>query len=158
MTEPDAGVVMFLSTLNEGSFRGENPARLNDEPYDFVKTFFDDAAFAVQTGGVDPAALERASARNDERFESFLTKSRAKIAGTEKDRPPSPYLYAKRTSGAPLAKGEVASRMFSLLEKLRGDCIGDEEAHLEGATRSLDVALFAQIAEGVVSRLKRKAA
>src|SRR5437762_3807189 len=109
----DPSVVMFLSTLDEASFRGANPGRIDDEPDDFVKKFFDDAAFAVQSG-IDPAVLERASARNDERFGTFLEKSRAKIAGEKKEPAPSPYLFAKSVSGAPFAKGEVASRMFSL--------------------------------------------
>ena len=35
----DPSVVMFLSTLDEASFRGANPARIDDEPDDFVKKF-----------------------------------------------------------------------------------------------------------------------
>ena len=51
MTEPDAGVLMFLGTVNETSCRGENPARVNDEPDgDCVKQFVDSAAFAMESG------------------------------------------------------------------------------------------------------------
>jgi hypothetical protein len=159
-SEQDAGVLLFLSTLNESGFRGENAARVNDEqPDDFVKIFIEDTQFKADTG-IDETQLAREVSAIDSRFTDFLEKSRAKIAGGAKeDRTRrSPYLFAKRISDAPLAKSEVASRMYSLLDKLRADCVGDEETQLERAARCLDIPGFCELSERIVGRLKARAA
>lgn len=157
MSEHDAANILFKSYLNESSFRSESGAQQNDEVGDAVEHFIQDRQFAVASG-IDAAALEREVSAIDERFETFLEKSRAKIAGAKKEPAPSPYLFAKSVSSAPLAKGELASRMFSLLDKLRDDCVGNEETLLEKATRALDVAAFSELAERIIGRLKARAA
>jgi hypothetical protein len=60
-------------------------------------------------------------------------------------------------AGDRLAKGEVASRMASLLTKLRPDCTAAEERQLEAAAAALDVACFVEITENIIARLKRAA-
>src|SRR2546430_1557436 len=145
MSESDAANILFKSYLNESSFRSESGARQNDEVGDAVRDFIEDRQFTVASG-IDSAQLEHETARIDERFETLIEKSRAKI-GARKDSAdrPSPYLFAKAT--APLAKGELASRMLTLFEKMRGDCIGDEETLLEKAARALDIPAFCEISE-----------
>jgi hypothetical protein len=59
----------------------------------------------------------------------------------------------QKSTDAPLAKGELVSRLYSFLEKLRPHCINDEAEQLEKAVRCSDVALFAQIGEGILSRV-----
>jgi len=157
MSEPDAANILFKSYLSESSFGSGSGAQQNDELADFVKDFIEERAFQVQSG-IDEVQLAREVSAIDSRFETFLEKSRAKIAGAKKESTPSPYLFAKRISDAPLAKGEVASRMYSLLEKLRSDCENDEETQLERAAKCLDVAGFAELAERIVGRLKARAA
>ncbi len=157
MSEQDAALVLFKMHINEPGFRGQNPAQQNDELGDAVRDFIEDRQFAVASG-IDAAAFDREVSRIAERFENVIQKSRAKIAGAKKEPAPSPYLFAKSVSGAPLAKGEVASRMFGLLEKLRDDCVGNEETLLEKAARALDVAAFSELAERIVGRLKARAA
>jgi hypothetical protein len=58
------------------------------------------------------------------------------------------YLF----EGVPFAKGEIASRLYSFLEKMRPALIGDEEKLLEKAIKASDVAAFAEISEGVFDR------
>jgi hypothetical protein len=158
MSEADAATALFKSYLNESTFSAVHGAQQNDELGDAVKDFIEGRQFAIESG-VDPAALERETAANDERFDKFLEKRKQIAAGTNTKKEParSPYLYAKRID-APLAKSEIASRMYSLLEKLRADCVGDEETQLERAARCLDIPGFCELSERIVGRLKARAA
>jgi len=64
-----------------------------------------------------------------------------------------PIGRVKKYSDAKLAKGEVVSRVYSFLEKLRPHSINDEAEQLAKAARASDVALFAQIGESVLARV-----
>lgn len=64
---------------------------------------------------------------------------------------------SEKHSGAPLAKAEVSSRMFSLLAKLRPDCVDDEATQLEKAAKALDLACFTEIVEDIIERMKQAA-
>jgi hypothetical protein len=69
----------------------------------------------------------------------------------------SPVLFA-RPVGTPLAKGDLTLRMRSLIAELEPACIGNEATLLEKSVAALDVSAFAEIAEGIVRRLKARRA
>ncbi len=155
MSEPDAANILFKSYLNESSFSAVHGAQQNDELGDAVKDFIEGRQFAIESG-VDCVKLDRETARNDSRFETFLEKRAQIAAGGKKEAVPSPYLYAKRID-VPLGKGEIMSRMLRLVDQLRADCSATELELLEKSVTALDIPCFCQVAESVVSRLKRAA-
>ncbi|SRR5258708_569714 len=56
--------------------------------------------------------------------------------------------------GKPLAKSELTSRMFRVLEQIRSFCQGGEAALLEKSIKALDLTAFAELAEPVLARMK----
>jgi len=59
--------------------------------------------------------------------------------------------------GVPLAKSELTSRMFHVVEQIRSFCVGAEAEQLEKAVRALDITAFAELAEPVLARMKHAA-
>ena len=57
--------------------------------------------------------------------------------------------------GKPLAKSELTSRMYRVVEQIRDFCQGGEAALLEKAIKALDLTAFAELAEPVLVRMRR---
>jgi hypothetical protein len=53
-----------------------------------------------------------------------------------------------------LAKSELTSRMFAVLEQIRSFCIGEESELIDKAVRALDLTAFAELAEPILARMK----
>jgi hypothetical protein len=56
--------------------------------------------------------------------------------------------------GEVLAKGQIESRMLSVLAKIRSFCVGEEAKLIEKAARALDFLAFGELAEPVLERMK----
>jgi hypothetical protein len=62
---------------------------------------------------------------------------------------------AFNVGGQILAKGEVASRMYKVLEQIRSFCESQEAALLEKSMKALDLAAFGELVEPVLARMRR---
>ncbi len=62
---------------------------------------------------------------------------------------------AYNVGGQILAKGEISSRMYKVLEQIRSFCEGQEAVLLEKSIKALDLAAFGELAEPVLARMRR---
>ena len=62
--------------------------------------------------------------------------------------------YNYNVGGELLAKGEIASRMSKVLAEIKPFCLADEVQQIEKSIRCLDLALFGELVEPVVRRMR----
>jgi hypothetical protein len=78
------------------------------------------------------------------------------IYGDSKKKAAASEVY--NVGGEILAKGQIESRMLSVLARIRPFCVGEEAKLIEKAARALDFLAFGELAEPVLERMKKRAA
>jgi hypothetical protein len=113
---------------------------------DIVKLSIDDGESAIQDpigDFIKAAAATRFDSKSASTFDSTWNET---IGGVVEKQ--------YHVGGELLGKSEITSRMLSVLGEIRAFCRGDEAEQIEKAIRCLDFALFGELAEPILSRMK----